>query len=472
MRILLVNPYASSRRTAGRYRRFLTAMPPISLAYVAAALEEAGHEVVVYDDYTADGDRKGLFDFIETRAPRAVGFTCVTPTANRTSELCAELKRRFPKITRILGNIHPTVFYKAMLENDVADVVVLGEAEESVVNLLDALESGASIARVRGIAYRRDSGIAVTEPQPFIRDLDGVPFPAWRLFPRERYRIFNFASVHSPGTLVLGSRGCPYNCTFCSLKIMGRRRRRRSAANIADEIERNLEEYGYRQASFIDPIFPFSREEALDFSAEMVRRGLHAKVVWVTETRVDHVDEEMLAAMREAGLRRIMYGFEAGSDRAMEHMRKNTTVAQARSAVLMSRRAGLQITGFFMLGVPGDTVKSIEQTIRFAASLNIDFAKFTVFSPFPGTQTYNELLKSGEITPTHDWERFTNYPTRAVPPVYLPRSLSTRDIIRFQKRALVKVYLRPLMIFRHLFVIRSLGVRDLVSALLTLFQPA
>ena len=445
-------------------------MPPISLAYVAAALEKSGNDVAVYDDYTCGGNRKLLFDFLETSQPQVVGLTCVTPTATRTYEICRAIRQRFPRMYLILGNIHPSVFYESILHDNIADIVVHSEAEESLPKTIRALEEGEDLRSVRGISFRDNGGVVVTEPYPLIDNLDSIPFPAWHLFPRERYRIFNFASVKSPGVLILGSRGCPYNCTYCSLKIMGRKRRARSPKNIVDEIELLYDKYGYLQPSFIDPIFPFSRQEGIAFSREMIARGLHRKVVWITETRVDHVDEELLRTMRDAGLRRIMYGFEVGTEQTMESLQKRASISDALRAVEQTRRAGVEIIGFFMLGVPNDTRKTVEQTIRFAASLDIDFAKFTVFSPFPGTEAYNEFLRDGKIPHTYEWERFTNYPTRKNPPIFLPGTLTTHDIIRLQKRAFVKFYLRPGMIYRQLFRIRTLGLRDFINGLLTLFQ--
>lgn len=450
--------------------RFLAPMPPISLAYVAAALQKSGIDVSIYDDYTCGGNRESLFNFLEKTKPDVVGLTCVTPTANRTYEICTEIGERFPETERVLGNLHSTVFHESILRDNIADIVVHGEGEETMVDLVNALADERNLKSVPGISFMEDNDLVQTEPRPLVEDLDSLPFPAWKLFPIRKYRIFNFASVRRPGALILGSRGCPYNCNYCSLKIMGRKRRRRSAKNIVDEFEHLHSEFGYVQASFTDPIFPFSKEEGIEFSQALIKRDLHNKMVWVTETRVDHVDEELLRAMRVSGLRRIMYGFEAGDDATLENIEKRTTLDAARKAVEATRKAGVQIIGFFMMGVPGDTKESIDQTIRFAASLDIDFAKFTVFSPFPGTRIYEEFLENGKIPHTHDWERFTNYPSKDNPPIYLPGELSTQDIMRLQKKAFVKFYLRWKMIFRHLFVVRTLSFKDIISGILTLFQ--
>ncbi len=468
MKILLINPYTDSESTAGKYKRFLSPMPPISLAYVAAALEKAGYPVSIYDDYTTGGNHTLLAGHIKKTAPDIIGLTCVTMTAPRTYEIARWIKKEYPGVKVVLGNIHPSIFYKEIIDEWLADAVVIGEGERTFPELAAAFQSGSDLSGVKGIAFRGDETV-VTEPMPYVEDLDTIPFPAWHLFPLERYRIFNFARVREPGTLVLGSRGCPYGCNFCSLKIMGHKRRRRSAGNIADEFEFLHDEFGYVQMSFIDPIFPFTEEVALTFSNELLRRGLQKKMTWITETRVDLVNEKMLAAMKESGLSRIMYGFETGSAEGLDSIRKTFTMDQARATVAMTNKAGVQMIGFFMIGVPGDTVETIEETIRYSQSLDIEFAKFTVFSPFPGTKIYEELKASGEMDAGTDWARFTNYPVRGKPPAFLPKGVSNNDIIRLQKKAFARFYLRPGMALKHLFKIRTIGLRDILSGIITLF---
>jgi anaerobic magnesium-protoporphyrin IX monomethyl ester cyclase len=470
MKVLLINPFTSSSATAGRYRRFLSPMPPISLAYIAAALEKAGIPVSVYDDYTTGGDRESLLAHVREAAPDIIGLSCVTPTAPRTYDIAADIRRSFPHVKIVMGNLHPSVFHREILSAGLADAVAIGEGEETIVELARAWEAGSDLSGVRGIAYIGSGGVKLNEPRPFIEDLDALPFPAWHLFPVERYRIFNFARVREPGTLVLGSRGCPYGCNYCSLKVMGRKRRSRSAASVAEEFQYLLDRFGYVQPSFVDPIFPFSEREAFEFSDEIMKRGLQKKLTWITETRVDLVNEKMLAVMKRAGLSRIMYGFEAGTAHAMDSIEKTFSSDAGRKAVEMTKKAGIRIIGFFMIGVPGDSVESVEATIAYAKSLDIDFAKFTVYSPFPGTQIYEEFREQGKIPASAEWERFTNYPTRDNPAIFVPEGMANDDLIRLQKKAFVSFYLRPGMMLRHLFAVRTLGPGDVLNGISTLIR--
>jgi radical SAM superfamily enzyme YgiQ (UPF0313 family) len=285
----------------------------------------------------------------------------------------------------------------------------------------------------------------------------------------QHYGLFKFAQVAAPATLICGSRGCPYRCTFCSLHVMGPRRRKRSVPNIVDEIEWLHESFGMKQVAFVDPIFPISHKEGLHFADELIRRGLHRKVKWVTETRVDLLDEEMLRRCYESGLRRVMFGIEVGDDAVLEALKKRFVVDESRAAIALCRKVGVQTVGFFMVGVPSDTPASIERTIELARELEPDFAKFTVFVPYPGTTDYNTLKAQGKLDGAEQWSRYTSYPTHANPPVYLPDGMTVDDVIRMHRRAFRRVYARPSTVWRHLVQIRTLSPLDALRGFWALY---
>jgi radical SAM superfamily enzyme YgiQ (UPF0313 family) len=398
-------------------------MPPITLAYLAAALEEAGVDVEFYDDVVHHGDRAALEARIRATRPDVVGISVVTGTVGGATRAASIVRDVDSNIKIVMGNIHADLYYKDFLSAGLADFVVHEEGEVTLVELVRELaKASPSLESVAGISFHHEGEVFRNETRPFIEDLDAVPFPAWHLFPLDKYRIFNFARIKEPGTLILGSRGCPFKCTFCSLIVNeGTTRRKRSAKSIADECEWLYDRFGYKQVSFVDPIFPFYKQEGVDFAEEMIRRGLHEKMVWITETRVDLVNFELMAAMREGGLRRVMFGFETGSPEQLKRIRKGARVDRGVEAALAAKQAGVGVVGFFMIGIPGSTREDIEATIEYASRvLDIDFAKFTVFVPYPGTAEYDDLLKAGAMEEPENWSRFTSYPTRNRPPAYLP----------------------------------------------------
>ncbi len=466
MKTLLINSYSNPETTAGIYKDFLYQMPPIAFAYLASVIEKAGYKVKFYDDQLEKGNREKLINTVKTYKPDVIGLSCVTPTANQNFYLAKFIKENFKNIKIIMGNIHPTIYYESILKKGIADFVVIGEGEKTIVELLNALQNDGNLLTIKGISFLNNGNVIVNPPQPLIEDLDSIPYPAWHHFPISKYEIFNFASVKRPGTLILGSRGCPFKCTFCCLKIAGTSRRVRRIENLIDEISFLHYKFGYKQISFIDPIFPFSKKEGLEFSEKMISSGLHKKVVWITETRIDLVDLELLENMKKSGLRRIMFGFESGMQESINTIKKDFTIKAAKEAVSLAKKAGIEVIGFFMIGVPGDTKKSISETINFSILLDIDFAKFTVFSPFPGTQDFINLKEKNKIKDTEEWERFTNYPTFKTQPIYIPDELSLEDIIYLQKMAFLKFYLRLKILFRLLFKIRTLKTKDILRGFL------
>ena len=461
MKVLFVNAFQNAEDTAGFYRRFLAPMPPITLAYLAAALDEAGVPVRVYDEAAAPEDKEGLVSTLRGWRPELVCLSATTVTMPAVERVSRLVRATLPEARVVMGNIHANLFYESILKRGDADIVVHGEGEETIVELVEALSSPApALEEVAGISFLADGEVVSTPVRPYIEDLDTLPFPAWHLFPIEKYRLFNFARVREPATLVLGSRGCPFQCSYCSLKVMGNRRRRRSAENIADEFSFMLDRFGYRQMGFTDPIFPFSKKEGLAFAAEIIRRGLHREQVWITETRTDLVDLELLEALREAGLRRIMFGFEAGDEEVLAAVRKGADIDSGHRAARLARKAGIEVIGFFMLGIPGSTRQTLQRTIDYARTLDIDFAKFTVFCPFPGTAVHAELMAEGKIPEPENWARYTSFPTPQCPPAYVPDALTVKDLMDYQLRAHLAFYLRPRMVWRHLFQIRALTPKD------------
>jgi anaerobic magnesium-protoporphyrin IX monomethyl ester cyclase len=469
MATLLINPTASIETAGGRFKGLLTAMPPIGLALLAARLREQGREVTVYDSFIGRGGPEGAAREVRGRKPDVVGLPVVTPYAPEVFEQAAAVRAASPGSIIIMGNIHADLFAEDILKKGIADIVVHGEAENTVVDIDRAVVDKTDFASIPGISYRRGDQVVRTAERPTIEDLDALPFPAWDLFPMEHYGLFKFAQVATPATLICGSRGCPYRCTFCSLQVMGPRRRKRSVANIAAEMEWLHDRFGMRQVAFVDPIFPISNREGLQFAEELIRRGLHRTMKWVTETRVDLLDEELLRHSYESGLRRIMLGIEVGDDTVLDGLNKRFVVEESRTAIKLCRKTGVQTVGFFMVGVPGDTPASIERTIELARDLQLDFAKFTVFVPYPGTTDYNNLKAQGKLQGADEWTRYTSYPTHENPPVYLPEGMTVDDMIRMHRRAFRRVYARPSAVWRHLVQIRTLSPMDALRGFWALY---
>ena len=285
---------------------------------------------------------------------------------------------------------------------DFFDVVVRGEGEQTLQDLLAADGSDSALARIQGIAFRprapaSPSGSTVYTPErPLARDLDQIPFPARHMLPNHSYIDYTRAKYGYSITTVMSTRGCPFRCEFCSNVVFGGSYRERSAANIVDEIQASLA-LGYERISFGDDVFTMKKQRVLEVCREIQQRGL--RFSWECLGRVDALDYPTAAAMQQAGCTRIYFGIESGSDQILEQMNKKITTDQARRAVDAARSAGLQVGAFFILCYPGDTDDTVLQTLHFASQLRLDYLGLSVPYPLPGTALYERT--KDQIT--RDW---------------------------------------------------------------------
>lgn len=469
MKVLLISPDCNLDKALGRYKKLMRPMAPINVAYLAAALRQHNHEPVVIDDLVEHLGPDGINAAIKKHKPGLVGISCLTQTAPEVFNLAASIKKKYPELPVVLGNLHASFFAENILKDKYADIIVHGEGEYTLSDLASAVEKGQDWETVHGISFRTNGHVHHTPARETIKNLDDLPFPAWELFPLKKYSLFGFAAIQEPGTLISTSRGCPYRCNFCSLLVMGHQRRKRTIKNIVDEFEYLAENFGYKQISFIDPIFPINKKEGLAFCEEMRNRGLHKKVVWSTETRVDLVDKELLREMRGSGCRRVMYGIETGDEDTLNAIVKDFDLNRAVQATRIAKKEGIEVLGFFMLGAPGETPKSIQKTIAFAKDLDIDFAKFSIFVPYPGTDIYDQFVAEGRLN-SEDWERYTSYPAKGSDPIFVPDGFTGEEIAQWQKKAIGEFYLRPNMIVRHLFKIKTISPKDLVYGVMSVFS--
>jgi radical SAM superfamily enzyme YgiQ (UPF0313 family) len=231
---------------------------------------------------------------------------------------------------------------------------------------------------------------------------------------------------------------------------MGTKYRMRSPRNIVDELEFMLHRYGSRVFSFMDLAFPLVERHAMAVCDEIIGRGLHRKVSWFTECRVRPLKKTMLVKMREAGCRRVCYGIESGNDATLRRLRKNFTLEHVKQACQMARDAGLEVDGMFMLGLPGESPKEAENTIRVASRLELRFAIFNLFVPYPGCDLYDDLSAANQIS-YQRWSDFSSYWTVAGgQPVYVPEGWTPDMLKSIQARAMWRFYLRPEFILRQI----------------------
>jgi radical SAM superfamily enzyme YgiQ (UPF0313 family) len=468
MRILLVNP-AMNMKALGKFQGLLEPMPVIGLAYVAGVLQKDGHEVKAIDQFTYGMGVDAVVEQLREFAPDVLGLSMLTPSTPVALALANQAKAALPNLKIVAGNVHADIFYREILTESACDFVVHGEGEYTISELCFALERGdTDFSGILGISYLEGDEVKKTAARPVIEDLDALPYPAWDLFPYTRYGLLPFADVARPVLSMTGSRGCPYRCEFCSLLYTGSNYRKRDPIKIVDEYEYLHERYGVKQIGFVDPIFPLNKKVLFKFCEELMRRGLHKKLCWLSETRVDRIDRESLRIMRASGCRRVLLGIESGVDLLLENVNKTFTTETTRRAVRMLREEGIDAVGLFMIGLPGETPEMTRQTIDFAKSLDLDFAKFAITVPFPGSQMFEDLRREGRLN-RDDWENWTTFQPDPAKMVFVPREVSPEYLIQMQKQGLREFYLRPKMIYRHLVEIRTINAKQLLHGIQGMF---
>lgn len=389
MRVLLINPF---------YPISETPSPPLGLAYLAAALEQAGVDVRVLDLVVYPYSEQMLADLLQDFKPALVGLTAVTMNVDRALSLVRDVKRLAPQVVTALGGPHVTFSASETLEAcPDLDIVALGEGERTIVELSAAIEAGAGVGEVKSIAYRSGSDLRFTARRGFIRDLDTLPMPARRLLPLGRYRALGM-----PITMTT-SRGCPHACIFCvGRRMVGARMRFRSPLQVVDELA-SLAVLGFHQVNIADDLFTADPPRCMAVCDEILRRGLRIK--WTSFARVDTVSPELLVKMKAAGCTAVSFGIESGNSEILASVKKGITLEQVVRAVDMCAGAGVTPFASFILGLPGETPDTLRETIAFGKRLGERglVYGFHILAPFPGTAVHERGRELGIRILTQDW---------------------------------------------------------------------
>jgi anaerobic magnesium-protoporphyrin IX monomethyl ester cyclase len=445
LRILLVNPKSRlpiDTRTS----------PSLGLAYLAAVAEGRGDQVQIHD-----GD---VEDEPLAVAARAFAADVIGITANTTQITAAwrdaEMLRAMGEAPIVLGGPHPTVLPQESAAKPFVDVVVRGEGEATWLELLQAWDGSSGRAGsgrfldadgepILGITYRDAGGEIVDTPDrsPIpVAELEAMPFPAWHLFKLERYTNLQptVDRVTGPSLPILTSRGCPYRCSYCS-QIGPRRWRARSAENVAAEWRWLVREWGAAEIGVLDDSFNIDRQRVLGLCARLVDEGLTG-VPWImiNGIRANLADEEVLGAMVRAGCLRTAFGVESGNQDILDAVvDKHLTLDQVRAAFRAARSVGMETIGFFIIGLPGESEETIDDTIRFAIELDPVVANFSIATPFPGTQMYDTVMSRGRIL-AQNWDDFVFFEGKAR---FEMPGLPAELVERKWKEAYRRFYLRP-----------------------------
>lgn len=394
--------------------------PPIGLAYIAAAVREAGHRVTLIDATGEAMDQiepmyqrpdilvQGLTpEQINARIPEDVDVVAIGCSFSSlwlvSRDILELVSRSKPGMPLIMGGEHPSALPELVLETSAADACVIGEGDETIVELLAAIEHGTPLEAVAGLVFRDGSRIVRTQPRKRMMKIDHLPLPAWDLFPMEEYisRKQNSGLYQGRAMPLLATRGCPYRCTFCSSASMwGNKYAMRDPVKVVDEMQLYIRRYGATDFHLQDLTAIVNRQWILKFCNELIRRNM--KIVWQlpSGTRCEAIDDEVCAKLAATGCKNLTFAPESGSETIRQAVRKQVNMDKTMASIRAALRHKLGLDCFIVIGVPQETRQTLRETLRFVRQLawiGVQDVGISMFVPYPGSELFGQLASAGKI---------------------------------------------------------------------------
>lgn len=413
-------------------------VPPLGLLYLAAQLEKEGHDVQVFDcdpDVPTALD-PNVLDEVVSFQPQVVGLSFFTNTYQKARYYLGEIRRLLPQATVVLGGIHCSSVPQETFDHLRPDYLVVGEGEYVLADLCRCLERDdmSGIAKIKGLYSWQNGKPAYLGPSIPIENLDDLEFPARRLLPFERY-------LSPPGlirgyaldrmTTLITSRGCYYPCIYCaSHKSFGKKIRRRTVANVIQEIDELVDQYGIRSLYICDDIFTEDEKWVLSFSEALQHRPY--RLAWACQSRVDTLSEELMYAMRDAGCIQIDFGVESGSMNTLKTLKKKTTNREAPALFASLHKKGIRSCATFIIGNPYERIEDLKDTFDFAKVLKSDYTAFYYSTPYPGTELHRMAIENGWLDPNLEYS--TRWSHRQVDIPIMEAGIDLKQLASYRKR--------------------------------------
>ena len=444
MRIVLIDPPTSREQIYGGWDLSAvdTYSPPLGLLYIASYIREHNHIPYVFDLTALNWSLRKALESTLSLNPDVVGITAKTININNANRIAEELKRMGYTNPIVLGGAHVTAEpVTTLMKFNSVDYGVVGEGEVTFLEMLEKMKGNQPLHDVKGVAWRGMEGkIIVNSQRPFIENLDILPLPAWDLLPNfpNGYPHSALETKRLPAASIITSRGCPYQCTFCDRAVFGTRVRQHSAEYTLKMIRHLREEYGIKDLMMLDDNFILDKEKLFVICDTMIGEGMDLS--WYCMGHTKFITADRLQKIKKAGCWFIEMGIESGSDRLLKLIKKNTTKAQIAEAVKRARAAGLKVKGNFIFGFPTETEESLEETIQFAKSIDLNYFQQNFLTMWPGCEIASNPEEFGRVE--KDWSKLAHQRV-----TYIPNGLSEEILVQASKDAFRRFYLRPKIIF-------------------------
>ena len=436
--VLLEPPYVFWDRAMDRIRAGEESITGWGVLVLAAVLRDRGYDVAIVDAKAGGVTLDEATQRVAALAPDVLGISATTISITNGARIAAAVRERLPDLVTVVGGPHVSAIPEETLGRFPAlDWGVVGEGERVFPPLLDALAAGRSPAGLAGVVGRDGDGIPRAAARaPYIEDLDSLPLPAWDLlgdaFPhRFGPSIFNYR--RTPVASIVTSRGCPFSCAFCDRSTSGTRGRYHGVEYVM-ELCRTLAGRGVRHVLIYDDLFTVKKRRVVELAEAMIRARL--PFTWSCNSHPNLLDLDTMRLMKRAGCWQIAYGIESGSQRVLDHVKREVRLPRLRETLRLTRAAGIRAKGYLMLGHPTEDRASLEETRRFLKDVDLDIAQVTKFTPYPGTPAYPTIRTHGAFR--EDWERMN-----AMNFTFIPHGLSEDELERSFHLCYRAFYSRP-----------------------------
>lgn len=446
MKILLLNPprvagFPVVREERFEHKDFEMVQPPLSLLYSASALSAAGHETHLIDANGFDLTVSHIVEEVKKLKPDLLVARIAFDVQAADLNVLRQISAAHTAMKVLVRNsiMSRAVFLKKqlLLENDFVSYFVNGELESTIAEICNALNAG---KLPPGVSYKENGKILDTPAAAEEKDLDKFPFPAYNLLPSMRpYHTSMFRPIY---TLVMSSRGCPFQCAFCAYAAT--RYRERSPENVVEELKWLKRDFGLENFVFFDDTISLNMDRASAIFRLMAKHGLGLKFGMCT--RVDRINEEMIRSAKAAGCVEAGFGIESGSQKVLDACKKGITIAQIRDAIRICKAHDIKTMASVVLGLPGETEDTIKETFRLMEELDPYYCQYATAVPFPGTEMFSMLKERGQIL-TEDWEKYN--PLEALPVFQTPQ-LSREQLAAYKKKGYMRFLLRPSFVLKRI----------------------